>query len=116
MSRIDLDLQVLNALVDATTSPQRFENRSHLAVEADINASTLSLICSGKRGVSEQTLIHLAHALGVPTRVLLADGQADLQGRVDLMAAEVVAAGELVNRLSKELRDLRKQVERTTTE
>lgn len=114
MSRTNLDLPVLNALIVAVTSPARFENRSHLAVAAGINASSLSLVASGKRGVSEQTLVGLAQALGVPAEVLLACGHEDLHERVDLMAAEVVAASELVKRLTREVRDLRERVAAAT--
>lgn len=110
MSRTNISLPVLNALIDAATSPQRFENRSHLAVAAGINASSLSLVSSGKRGVSEHTLAGLAQALGVSTDVLREQAPLDLPERVDAMAAEVVAALELVKRLTREVRDLRQRV------
>lgn len=107
-------LAALNALVDVATKPRRFENRSQVAVAAGIHESTLSLICAGKRGASEQTLVALASALGVPTDALRVPAKDD-DGLVEAVArleSEIAGAVEMVGRLKKEHARLRKQAER----
>lgn len=113
MTKTSVDVATLNALLDVVTTPRRFENRSQVAVEAGIAESTLSLVASGKRGMSEQTVTALAAALGVPPHTLLIDKAEGLHADLDRLEAQLAGLKESMSRTARELDRLRKQASPT---
>lgn len=115
MSRNILNLPVVNALLDLSTQPRRYENRSQIATAAEMTESTLSMIASGKRGgvsgVTDDTVVRLASALGISTAALVVPESGD--DRIDLLEAELAHVAQEHARIRKELGRLRK---RNTTE